>query len=538
MVSTTFCGGCGANIPEAKLKGHIARAEEHEKSGKTAYALEEYRQALKLDPDNPDLTAKLDSLSSNFRKVEQLRGDCEWALERGEYSEAMEIGAEILKCAPDDKKTINTLAEIPELIKNRQVFQLTETVNQDIARGDYKKAFEHANHLLQIDPNSLYGLEVIKQINSQLDELAKAERVRFAHKKKMQFAGIAFLAFCLAALGVFYLATIYANKKHYEMGKKLLAAQDIAGALEEFEKSGSLGLDRAEKSALMDTLLVQAYPTWLQEARDKLNKKDYEGAMADIQKILKYRPNDPAGLELRKKLAPANGIIMTGFNEQGLAEYRHIQSNITLVLVPGGVSKMGSDNSADTSPVHEVALSAFLVSKYEITQGEWEKVMGYNNSKIQNSDSHPVENVTWDDCQKFCQKTGLRLLTEAEWEYACRAGTSTKYFWGNEPDESCFWFDVNSSVTTHSAGGRKSNKYGLFDLSGNVCEWVNDWYEENYYQRSPKENPPGPAMGKYKVVRGGAFNDKAIAAACSYRYWFKPREASNFIGFRCALDLR
>ncbi|MEK7450052.1 MAG: formylglycine-generating enzyme family protein [Planctomycetota bacterium] len=156
---------------------------------------------------------------------------------------------------------------------------------------------------------------------------------------------------------------------------------------------------------------------------------------------------------------------------------------------------MGSnDGENDEKPIHEVALNSFLISKYEVTQGQWQKIMNNNPSNFK-GDNNPVEQVSWDDCQEFCKrsetesasggKTGLRLPTEAEWEYAARAGTTTKYYWGDSINDDYLW--DNSNLGTHPVGQKKPNGFGLYDMLGNVWEWCQDWYGAIYYQTSSKK---------------------------------------------------
>ena len=211
---------------------------------------------------------------------------------------------------------------------------------------------------------------------------------------------------------------------------------------------------------------------------------------------------------------------------------------------------MGSnDGESDEKPVHEVKIDSFLISKYEVTQGIWQKIMNNNPSIFKKGDNYPVEEVSWDDCDAFCKKTGLRLPTEAEWEYAARAGTNTKYYWGNEPDGNYMWYWDNSGKTTHLVGQRKPNGFGLYDILGNVSEWCSDWYGEDYYKEfSPsakggsasggKDNPKGPTIGQYHVLRGGSWLNARYGCRSALRAWSVPYGCNGLYGFRCARDLR
>ncbi|NGZ05210.1 MAG: formylglycine-generating enzyme family protein [Magnetococcales bacterium] len=188
------------------------------------------------------------------------------------------------------------------------------------------------------------------------------------------------------------------------------------------------------------------------------------------------------------------------------------------VLIPAGSFIMGvpkgpAEQDPET-PQHPVTISKpFYLGKYEVTQKQWEVVMGSNPSKFKDP-SRPVENVSWKDVQEFIQRLNerekvqrYRLPTEAEWEYAARAGTTTRYSWGD--DESVVgvyaWYNNNSEQQTHPVGEKQPNLWGLYDMAGNVWEWVQDWYHDEYYAQAPEVDPPGPAKGSNRVVRGGGW---------------------------------
>jgi formylglycine-generating enzyme required for sulfatase activity len=194
-------------------------------------------------------------------------------------------------------------------------------------------------------------------------------------------------------------------------------------------------------------------------------------------------------------------------------------AKLELVLVPAGRFRMGSpakekDRSEDEAQHWVVITRPFYIGKYEVTQEQWAKVMGTNPSSFKGP-KNPVECVSWDECQEFLKKlNGLakergqfRLPTEAEWEWACHAGTRTRYCSG-DADEALAdyaWFYTNSGGTTHPVGTRKPNAWGLHDLHGNVEERCVDWYGEDYYAKSPRYDPTGPATGSIRVVRGGSW---------------------------------
>ena len=197
---------------------------------------------------------------------------------------------------------------------------------------------------------------------------------------------------------------------------------------------------------------------------------------------------------------------------------------------------MGSEQGQDNEkPIRQVEITKpYYLSRYPVTQVQWEAVKGTNPSNFK-GENHPVELVSWHDVQAFCDKLGAdyRLPTEAEWEYACRSGTSTAYSFGdNKRDlEKHAWYRQTSQGKTNPVGQKKKNPWGLNDMHGNVWEWVQDWYATNYYHEAAKD-PQGPKKGKYRVIRGGSwYNDPASLRSASRNGW-SPVDASTRVGFR------
>jgi formylglycine-generating enzyme required for sulfatase activity len=225
---------------------------------------------------------------------------------------------------------------------------------------------------------------------------------------------------------------------------------------------------------------------------------------------------------------------------------------IEMVLVPGGTFMMGSPESNETlieeTPQHSVTVRSFYVSKYEVTQAQWRAVMGTNPS-INKGDNLPVDNVTWYAAVEFCRQlrylTGefYRLPTEAEWEYACRAGGT-----GDVRDamDSVAWYDGNSGDATHPVGGKQPNGFGLYDMHGNVQEWVEDVQHDNYYG-APADGSAWTLGGdrNRRVARGTSYIDSGRTPLlrsrfrCAYRYyWYQPDADDHTLGFRVAFDAR
>jgi formylglycine-generating enzyme required for sulfatase activity len=197
------------------------------------------------------------------------------------------------------------------------------------------------------------------------------------------------------------------------------------------------------------------------------------------------------------------------------------------MLIPAGTFMMGSTNGeADERPVHQVTISRpFYLGKYEVTQAQWQAVMGNNPSLIQDDPTLPVDQVWWTDVQEFIRKLNTmeggnkyRLPTEAEWEYAARAGSTTAYCFGDDPKRlgEYAWYKDNAGGKTHPVGQLKPNSWGLYDVHGNVWEWVHDWYGR--YSSEPVTDPQGPSSGTHRMRRGCGWNNVAKFCTTTNRY--------------------
>ena len=209
---------------------------------------------------------------------------------------------------------------------------------------------------------------------------------------------------------------------------------------------------------------------------------------------------------------------------------------------------MGSaDGGSDEKPVHKVTLTKpFYMGKFPVTQEQYQLVMGANPSYFQGdkikggggSGKHPVEQVSWDDAQEFCKRLSassgrtVRLPTEAEWEYACRAGSGAKYCFGDDEGKlgDYAWYSANSGNATHPVGEKKPNKFGLYDMHGNVWEWCQDWYGD--YPAKAVKNPAGPAAGVCRVLRGGSWDYYPGLCWSAGRVRDYPDDRRYCIGFR------
>ena len=243
-----------------------------------------------------------------------------------------------------------------------------------------------------------------------------------------------------------------------------------------------------------------------------------------------------------------------------------------LKLIPAGSFLMGAtpddaEADDDEKPQHKVTITRpFYLSVYEVTQHEYKQVMGANPSNFQfgeDSELRPVEQASWLDAVTFCNKlseregrrpyykikgrtvtilggNGYRLPTEAEWEYACRApqdpGVATMHPFGNDESglASYAWFRGIGEFETHPVGRKQPNRWGLHDMQGNVWEWCQDWFGENYYKQSPADDPQGPMRGVERVLRGGSWFYPPWNCRPAHRSYREPEARSDIIGFRVA----
>ena len=245
-----------------------------------------------------------------------------------------------------------------------------------------------------------------------------------------------------------------------------------------------------------------------------------------------------------KDKVPAEPTEVGLGNQMGLGNQKMTVANLSdyMVKVDGGTFTMGADDddldaADDEKPAHQVTLSSYYICKYEVTQSLWQEVMGSNPSRFK-GDNLPVESVSWDDCQQFISKlnalTGqhYRLPTEAEWEFAARGGNSSRgyKYSGSSTLSDVAWYDDNSGNTTHPVGTKSPNEFGLYDMSGNVCEWCSDWYGD--YNSSALTNPIGPSSGACRVHRNGCWSRDAWYCRALCRSGGTPDGHDGVLGLR------
>lgn len=232
--------------------------------------------------------------------------------------------------------------------------------------------------------------------------------------------------------------------------------------------------------------------------------------------------------------APANKVtLMT--NSIGM----------TLARIPAGEFLMGSSSYSRETAVHSVTLGAdYWIGQHEVTQDEYRHVMGTSPAGFQGG-ARPVERVSWEDASEFCRRLGAqeqktyRLPTEAEWEYACRAGSRAAFCYGDDDTRlgEFAWYDASAGAKTHPVGSRKPNAWGIYDMHGNVWEWCQDWYGDDFYSTGPSTDPKGPSTGEYRVLRGGCWYNRPVFCRSARRDFNRPDYRDDGIGFRVVLQV-
>jgi formylglycine-generating enzyme required for sulfatase activity len=331
--------------------------------------------------------------------------------------------------------------------------------------------------------------------------------------------------------------------------------QNISKLLENAYESGLNRESYLPFQAFLERLLLSKNPQQRGTAEDFGNELHRL-----ILKTRNHSPSSPLVLSFFSKSHPLEYIDMTSKEwcafpvekQMALAtEYqkyyaqkfnhgqvKHIVEGIELVLIPPGKYWQGSpleENPRMYDEKKRIVLirQAFWCGKYPITQRQWKRIMKTDPSFFKGSE-HPVESVSWDECKQFCEKTGLQLLSEAQWEYACRAGTTSKYSFGNHEEalKDYAWYEKNSKDTTHPLGQKKANAFGLYDMLGNVWEWCQDRYGE-YQEMEEVIDPRGSTFGACRIYRGGSWLDEASRCRSAERRGILPEKTGfSDLGFR------
>jgi len=274
----------------------------------------------------------------------------------------------------------------------------------------------------------------------------------------------------------------------------------------------------------------------------KIEKEGYE----TFEQMLQLASNQTVRGVLKKEALP---LKYAGQVKQGQT-WTDPNTRMKFVWVPKGCFQMGSRlGDGDEKPVHEVCVDGYWLGQTEVTQGQWKKLMRNNPAHFASNggvfsdgdcddETCPVEQVSWDDTQAFIRKLNAqssktyRLPTEAEWEYACRSGGKNQKYAGRNSANSAVWYEGNADRKTHPVGQKDGNGLGLYDMSGNVWEWVQDDYSDSAYRSHGRHNPIYDAGGQDRVIRGGSWNDGASRSRCTARDDSTSDDSDYFLGFR------
>jgi formylglycine-generating enzyme required for sulfatase activity len=306
----------------------------------------------------------------------------------------------------------------------------------------------------------------------------------------------------------------------------------------------------SDESLLQETALTSVpHSCEVLERSTRPNENDFNALINKLQ-TAGYGWLRPEGVRRELEATPSMRISQTVPAQIEIHEIRGIHFK----LIPAGKFLMGSPDAdgqpcTDEKPQHHVHITRpFCLGVHPVTQSQYASLMGTNPSYFQGDGNRPVEQVSWEEANAFCRKLleavrgevggwVCRLPTEAEWEYACRAGTTTRYCFGDDAAGlgEYAWFDDNSCGTTHPVGQKKPNAWGLYDMHGNVWEWCQDWYSDAYYASCPIEDPVGPSQAFLRARRGGSWSYDAGYCRSANRSRYTPVDRCHNLGFRLAL---
>ena len=404
---------------------------------------------------------------------------------------------------------------------------------QAIYNQTYQTALAYIDTALTYQANDTSALQLRKKAQSAQKNQSEEERKKAqetAYKKTLQIADTELVnKNWVAAKSQYEIASALQPNERYpkDMLKKIAQNE----AKEKKEAQNNQELNRL-----------------LKLADSHYNQQEWTTAKSYYQQAAQYKntqhiKDQIAGIDWRLRQKEKTVVESAPVKPALHPEIQQLLDN--MVTVQGGTFQMGSNTGQDDEkPMHPVTLSTFQIAKYEVTQAQWKAVMGENPSYFKDCDNCPVEQVSWNDIQEFLKKlnakTGknFRLPTEAEWEFAARGGNksgSYTYAGSNAIEDVAWWYGSNSSDKTHPVGRKKANELGLYDMSGNVYEWCNDWYDKNYYANSPSKNPRGATSGTSRVLRGGSwYGLNSSDCRVAYRDFSAPAYRGSLNGFRLA----
>ncbi len=344
-----------------------------------------------------------------------------------------------------------------------------------------------------------------------------------------------------------------AGEGHRAAGRPDLERQAYGDAEALFVQAGEKA---AAETARLDTTNNEAELAGLETRIDRGITAGTVASLEDAgQALARFREIAPGDARLERYSTRFDHARKGLWQSHGITRSFSVGPGVEMdfVWIPPGTFRMGTvekrkGTHTDESPKHTVVISeGFWLGIYEVTQAQWQAVMGGNPSHFKGAD-RPVDSVSWNDARAFVDKLNstagagrFRLPTEAEWEFTCRSGTSRSFFGGEINSMDCRnddhlapwgWYCYNSGDATHPVGQLKPNAWGLYDMHGNVGEWCSDYYDRNYYEYSPNRDPGGPDSGKTRVLRGGGWDFRAWDCRSAYRGNYRPTANNNSFGLR------
>jgi formylglycine-generating enzyme required for sulfatase activity/ribosomal protein L32 len=443
-----------------------------------------------------------------------------------------------------------------EEVQKQQAARITEQKRQDEAQ---RLAAEVETERRRLEEERRQQEE--KKLKEKEEKLLRKRVWRKKHGWKVA-ASIVVVAAGLAAVS-YLKSDAYA----YLQAEKLYNSEDYPRAVTAFEELGDYRDSQDRSLAIRYEIAEELYGSgafeeavaaftelgeyqdshsrvlghYQDEAEFYAEQGSLDSAAVIIQTWLMDEDSISADLELIIQSYPGIGAYL-------------LPANMAFACIPSGSFSMGSPSSesergSDEGPVHTVNIQSFELMTTEVTQGMWEELMGTNPSNFTGDLNRPVESVSWNDCQEFINRMNdldpsytYRLPSEAEWEYACRAGTTTRYYWEEDPASTEIgeyaWYDGNSSSTTHPVAQKLPNAWGLYDMSGNVWEWCADWYHESFSGAPTDGSPWVSPSGSYRVARGGGWYGDTGYYRSSHRGISCPGIGGFSRGFRLARSVR
>lgn len=443
---------------------------------------------------------------------------------------------------------------------------ITSEMDSELLHSD-SVAYEKAKSIAKISAFEAYKEEFpkgifVKEANEQIDILKQLDKEAYELAKKENTIA-AFELYIKKNKEGLYLDAAKKNieriKEEIERRKKDNAAfekatkENTIASLKEYLKDFPKAIHKAEAEKIIKELEEEAYRRWVANEDPIWQKAVRTEKLSDYKRYIDEYPRG-------KYISEATKMYDLLEKERKF----QLKAPPGFRYVEGGTFEMGSDKgSGDESPVHDVKLESFYMSKYEVTNEEYAKFLNEYGSDVikggefkgqamiytddwgvtfdgnqwkpqEGYENHPVVYVTWYGAYEYCRYYGYRLPTEAEWEYAASGGIKSKKkttFSGSNSPKAVAWY-YETATTTKRVGRKGANELGLYDMTGNVWEWVNDWHEKNYYSRSPKINPKGPAGGSAKVLRGGSFFEITKKLRITYRDFSYPIIGYYNYGFR------